>query len=102
MNFVRRIWPPTLLVLLVVVCGVFWLKHNEVFDWVAAKGYESSSLVDSLVADTAMTSYAKRLFYANRPVVEGKAEFNKHCTDPSEQVAVLGCFVGNRLGIYIY
>jgi hypothetical protein len=102
MNFVRRIWPSTLLALLVAAGVVFWFRHNEVFDWVAAKGYEPSSLVESLATDTAMSSYAKRLFYANRPAIEGKAEFNKHCTDPSEQVAVLGCFVGNRLGIYVY
>jgi hypothetical protein len=102
MDFARRIWPPILLALLVAVGGVFWFRHNEVFDWVAARGYEPSGVVGALVADTSMSSYAKQLFYANRPAVEGKDEFNKHCTDPSEQVAVLGCFVGNRLGIYIY
>lgn len=102
MNFVRRIWPSTLLVLVVLAGGVFWFRHNEVFDWVAARGYQPPSVVDSLVADTTMSAYAKRLFYANRPAIEGKAEFNTHCTDPSDQVAVLGCFVGNRLGIYIY
>lgn len=71
-------------------------------DWAVLRGYEPSPLIQSLADDTAMTPYAKRLFYVNRPAVEDKTEFNEHCTDPSDQVSVLGCFTGNRLGIYIY
>jgi hypothetical protein len=102
MKFVRRILPAVLLGALVVAGVGFWLKHNEVLDWVAMRGYEPTADIRQMAEDTTMTAYAERLFYANRPVVEGKASFNKHCTDPSEQVAVLGCFTGNRLGIYIY
>lgn len=102
MKLARRVFLYVLLVLVVVFGVGFWLKHNELLDWVAARGYEPTSAVAQLVADTTMTPYAERLFYANRPLIEGKQEFNGHCTDPSEQVAVLGCFTGNRLGIYLY
>lgn len=102
MKFVRRFWPHVLLVLLVAAGAVLWFKHNELLDWAAARGYEPSAEVAQLVSETTMTPYAQRLFYANRPVVEDKEAFNRHCTDPSEQVAVLGCFTGNRLGIYLY
>jgi len=102
MNFLRRLLPTTFLILLVVLGVGFWFRHDKFFDWVSSRGYQPSSLVKSLVADTSMTPYAKRLFYANRPVIEPKDKFNKHCTDPSEQVAVLGCFAGNRLGIYLF
>lgn len=98
----RRIWPYILLVCLLAAGGGLWAKHNEVFDWVAARGYQPSSTVEKLVNDTTMTPYATRLFYANRPEVEGKDAFNKHCTDPSEQVAVLGCYTGDRRGIYLF
>ncbi len=91
-----------MLVLLLIITPAFWSNHNRVLDWLASRGYEPSAVVQSLTADTTMTAYAKELFYANRPAVEAKAQFNKHCTDPSEQVAVLGCFTGNRLGIYVY
>lgn len=91
------------MLVLLIVCGIaFWSRHNEVLDWVATRGYTPPAHIELLADDTTMTPYAKRLFYANRPEVQGKQEFNEHCTDPSEQVAVLGCFVGNRLGIYIY
>jgi hypothetical protein len=38
----------------------------------------------------------------NHPVLEDKQDFNAHCSDKSEQTAVLGCYHGNREGIYIY
>jgi len=102
MKFVRRALPYVLLVLLVAASAGFWLRHNDILDWAATRGYQPTPVVANLVTDTTMTPYAKKIFYANRPVVEGKAQFNKHCTDPSEQVAVLGCFTGNRMGIYLY
>jgi hypothetical protein len=102
MKFLRRLWPLTLLVVLVLAGGGLWLNHDQLLDWAAARRYKPSPTVSELVTDTSMTPYARRLFYANRPVVEGKQTFNGHCTDPSEQVAVLGCFTGNRMGIYLY
>src|SRR6266508_2076863 len=102
MKFVRRLWPSLVFVLLIVAGVGLWLTHDQLFDWIATRGYHPSAVVEQLAVNTAMTPYAKRLFYANRPQVEGKQAFNKHCTDPSEQVAVLGCFTGNRFGIYIY
>lgn len=102
MSFVRRLSPYVLFVLLVVAGTGLWVRHDQLLDWVATRGYQPSAAVEQLAADTTMTPYAKRLFYANRPAVQGKQAFNKHCTDPSEQVAVLGCFTGNRLGIYLY
>jgi len=102
MRFARRLWPIVLLVLLVATGGVLVVRHDQILDWAATRGYQPSSQVRQLVTDDTMTPYAKRLFYANRPAVEDKQAFNAHCTNPSEQVAVLGCFTGNRLGIYLY
>jgi hypothetical protein len=102
MKILRRLVPFALLLLILGTGAGLWLKHDEVLDWMAARDYEPSTVIQSLVTDAGMTPYAERLFYANRPAVEGKEAFNKHCTDPSEQVAVLGCFTGNRQGIYIY
>lgn len=102
MSFTRRALSYVLLVVVLAFGSVFAFKHNEILDWAAAYGYEPAPIIEQSVADTTMTPYAKRLFYANRPAVEDKQSFNQHCTDPSEQVAVLGCFTGNRMGIYLY
>jgi len=49
-----------------------------------------------------MTPYARRLFYANKPQIESRTAFNNHCSNTFDQASVLGCFTGNRQGIYIY
>ena len=102
MKFVRRILPTIVLVLVLACGGLFFWQRDAVLDWAAAREFTPNSTVSQLVSDTTMTPYAKQLFYANRPAVEPRQTFNAHCTDPSEQVAVLGCFVGNRRGIYVY
>ena len=102
MKLFRRIGPSLTLALLLAAIGLLGLRHDELLDWVATRGYTPSAAVQNLTAETTMTSYAKRLFYANRPAIEDKQVFNQHCTDPSDQVAVLGCFEGDRQGIYIY
>lgn len=99
MRFIRRL---LLSLGFVFVIGGLWLRHNEVLDWLATRSYQPPAVVEQLATDTTMTPYAKRLFYVNHPAVEAKQAFNGHCTDPSEQVAVLGCFTGDRMGIYLY
>lgn len=55
-----------------------------------------------LVTDSAMTDRARHLFYVNHPSLENKEDFNMHCSDKSEETAVLGCYHGDRQGIYLY
>lgn len=40
------------------------------------------------------------LFYAMRPLVASEQVFNKACTRKEENVAVIGCYVSNRIYIY--
>lgn len=102
MRFIRRIWPFVVLIL-TIGTGVFvWLRQDQLLDWYAARGYQPAPAVANLVSDTTMTPLAKRLFFANRPMLQGKEAFNASCTDPSEQVAVLGCYIGNRHGIFLF
>jgi len=102
MRFLRRLGPYFLLVFIIATGVTFWFRHDELFDWIAQRNYQPSDQVQQLAAETGMTPKSQRLFYVNRPVVEGKDSFNKHCVNPPDQVSTLGCFTGNRLGIYIY
>jgi hypothetical protein len=93
----------TAVLLLIVGSGVtLWLQHDAVLDWVHSRGYTPTRDVSGLADHTTMTPYGKRLFFVNYPAIEEKDTFNKNCPDASHEVAVLGCYRGNRNGIHLY
>jgi hypothetical protein len=102
MKWFRRLWPYALLVLLVVGNLTIWIERQQVADWWRLRDYQAPASIAALASDTTMTGYAKHLFYVNHPVLESKQAFNDHCADRSEETAVLGCYHGNRQGIYLY
>lgn len=102
MTRLRKIWPYIILVILLVINVTFWTRREQIIDWWQLKGYTPAADVASLAADSTMTPHAIRLFYINHPSLETKEAFNKHCAETAEETAVLGCYHGNRQGIYIY
>ncbi len=94
--------PYVTLALLITAGLLIWFERNPLLDWVKLRGYHPSSAISQLADQTTMTKYARRLFYVNKPAVQSKASFNVNCPNSSHEVAVLGCFRGDRLGIYIY
>ncbi|HLZ14485.1 MAG TPA: hypothetical protein VKQ34_00660, partial [Candidatus Saccharimonadales bacterium] len=102
MKFLRRSWPFVLLLLTVAAGLILVRQRDAVLDWAALRRYQPPGSVAQLAADDGMTSYGKRLFYVNSPAIEDKQAFNQHCTNTSDSVVVLGCYTGNRQGIYIY
>lgn len=102
MKFSRRIAP--YIVLVVVAAGFtgLMLKREQVIDWMRLQGYTPAANIEKLATDTTMTPKAKHYFYVNHPQVEGRDAFNVDCTNKTEQSVVLGCFHGNRAGIYIF
>lgn len=97
-----RLWPPLTLAGLLVVIGLLAWQHDLASDWLVSRGYHPTAAMQALAHDDTMTAYARRLFYVNKPQIEESAAFNKHCANTYDQVTVLGCFVGNRQGIYVY
>lgn len=102
MKWFRKSWPYAVLLLLLVVNVTVWFERENIADWWRLRSYSVPSDIQRLAADDTMTDYAKRLFYVNHPSLESKDDFNMHCGDKAEQTAVLGCYHGNRQGIYIY
>jgi prefoldin subunit 5 len=91
------------ILLLIIASGVMvWLWHDTILDWVHTRDYTPPQDIVTLADDTTMTPYGKRLFYVNFPVIQDKTQFNVSCPDASHEVAVLGCYSGNRNGIYLY
>jgi hypothetical protein len=102
MKVFRRTWPYVLLVLLLAANVVAWSQRQNIADWWRLRNYQAPSDITALATDDTMTSPAQHLFFINHPSLESKENFNKHCSDESKETAVLGCYRGNRQGIYIY
>jgi hypothetical protein len=102
MKLFRRIWPYLLLVLLIIVNSLVWIQRDAIADWWRLRDYQPPSEIAVLVDDTTMTDLGEHFFYVNHPSLESKDDFNEHCADHGEETSVLGCYHGNRRGIYLY
>ncbi len=98
----RRITPPLVFVTLLAAGGLLFLQRERLLDTIALRGYQPSADVQALAKATTMTPLADRLFYVNHPVLAARDLFNQYCTDDTDQVATLGCYKGDRNGIYVY
>lgn len=88
---------------LLAVVAFGWLQRNAIYDWFRLRSYQPDSQVTQLATDTTMTSYAKHLFYVNRPVIEDKSSFNQNCpNNGGEQTIILGCYHSHETGIFLY
>jgi len=98
----RRILLLAVLAILVGNGALLWMQRDVIMDWVHTRGYVAPQNIVQLADDDTMTPYARRIFYVNYPAIEDKDAFNRDCPDASHEVAVLGCYRGNRNGIYLY
>jgi hypothetical protein len=102
MKNLRKLSSYIVLVVFAVVFVVVWNQRNAIGDWAVLQGYTPSSDIAALADRTTMTPLAKKYLYVNKPQLDDRSAFNKHCTNDREQSVVLGCFLGNRNGIYIF
>lgn len=94
----------SLLLIVAVIAGyaIVWNQRNAILDWAALRNYTPSSQMSALASDTTMTPLAEHYLYINHAALADREEFNEKCTNETEQSVVLGCYLGNRAGIYIY
>lgn len=102
MKFLRRFTPVIALLVLVAAYGLVWSNREAILDWVALRNYSPPASIVSLADQDTMTPLARHYLFVNRPLLADRDVFNKHCTKEHEQSIVLGCYTGNRKGIYVY
>lgn len=98
----RRYFSYVFLLLLLAAAGALYIFKDAAKDYLVLRDYRASSAITQLSVDTGMTSYAQRLFFVNDPSLDSKEELSKHCSGVPTEEAVLGCYRGDRAGIYIY
>jgi len=91
-----------LLAALVAVSGGLLLERQTVLDWWHLRGYAAPMNVVQLAEDDTMTTKARHLFYVNHPDISTGSNFTAHCPSGGEKTVILGCYVGNDAGIYVY
>lgn len=91
-----------ILIVLIGVLGFVVLQRQAVADWFKLRGYEAPASVSQLATDDAMTDQARHLLYVNKPSITTGSAFTSKCPVGSEKTIVLGCYIGNDRGIYVY
>lgn len=84
-------------VLLGSVYGI--VNRQDIYDSLALRGYQPPDRVVELANNTTMTDNTRRVFYVNRPEIDGKERFKSVCKT-TEQSIVLGCYI-ERQGIFL-
>jgi hypothetical protein len=96
-----RVQTAALLILLVVL-GLVVYDRQAITDWGKLRGYVPAMAIAQLATDDTMTDKARHLLYVNRPEIAAGTTFTGKCPKASEKTIVLGCYVGNDDGIFIY
>lgn len=91
-----------MLVVFLVLLGLLGLKRQAITDWLKLRGYNPPAAIAQLAAKDTMTPEAKHLFYVNKPDITTGPAFTNHCPSGGEKTVVLGCYLGNDNGIYLY
>ncbi len=97
----KRAQVAVLVVLLGLASGIL-LERQALLDWWHLRGYIAPASVVQLAGDDTMTAKARDLFYVNHPDITAGNAFTSHCPAGSEKTVVLGCYLGNDHGIYVY
>jgi hypothetical protein len=90
------------LLILVLLLGLVWNKHQQLQDWWKLRGYTPPAAIVQLASADTMNAYTRHLFYLNKPGLPTTVTaFRKVCPE-NEDTIVLGCYHPNQDGIYIY
>ena len=102
----KRFWlrfaPITTAIVGLLALGAIWTQRDAIIDWLALRDYTPSSAISQLADDATMTSKGRNFFYVNDPQIEDRAAFNQDCNSQREKALILGCYHGNRQGIYLF
>lgn len=97
----RNNWLRFLLSLLVlIVTFILFLYRDTVIDYMTTFRYPPSAKIVKLADESRMSDRGRFLFYASRPSIDQRSNFNTNCGDLVEKSTVLGCYSARRIYIF--
>jgi uncharacterized protein YukE len=91
-----------ILLVLAVLLGLVWWKHQALQDWWKLYNYTPPVAITELAYEDTMNAYTRHLFYLNKPqLLNTVGAFRQHCPE-NENTIVLGCYHPDQDGINIY
>lgn len=98
----RSSWRSSLLTLLIAIAitAIGFFYGATITDWMKGFAYTPSSQVTATNNRIGFTARGQQIFYATFPSVEDKTQFNASCSSGERTVAILGCYVGDRIYLY--
>lgn len=90
------------MVLLILVAGLLVIFNRDwIVDWWKGLSYQPSGEMARIMNDLKLTGRGEFLFKASGPKLSESEEFNAKCRDVlSDEMAVLGCYVGGDVFVY--
>lgn len=89
-----------LLIAAIIAISYALLTFTDIKDIIKNIGYQAPAEVAGLVDKLPFTDKAKTIFYATRPALESRDDFNEHCDSHNVDISVLGCYSDNRIYLY--
>ncbi|MCX6728550.1 MAG: hypothetical protein NTV39_02165 [Candidatus Saccharibacteria bacterium] len=101
----NRILPTIIFCLILVIATIFLLAYRQrIVDQITIWGYKPTTEATNLVKRAGMNDNGIFYYYASQPSTyssDSAASFNKVCNDSETTTAILGCYSGNRIYIYV-
>lgn len=90
------------IVSLLVLAAAVWIffNHQYVADRITVWQYSPSAEVAALTGRAQFADDGKFYFYASRPSLSNREEFNQHCTSQEEHAVILGCYVNRQIFVF--
>lgn len=100
MRTFKRVLSYTIILLIISLSIGAVVQRQAINDWWILRSYDPPVAVVNLADSITTTDYGQKLFYVNKPQIDGAEAFRNSCTI-SEASIILGCYVEND-GIYIF
>ncbi len=87
------------LVVLAAAVGVL-LNRTYIIDQIVVWRYEPAIEIQDIATKGSMNDHGRFLFYASRPVIMERSQFNQHCRTQAEKTAILGCYASRSIYLF--